>query len=420
LVTEITFAPIFGILILMVVVSLLANYLRVPYTVSLVFGGLLASVFFPLSLPQISTDVFLTILLPPVIFEAASKFPLTDLRKNTATILSYAFLGTFLSAIVVAMFAVFLLHFTFLEGLLLGAIIAPTDAVAVITILKKSSAAKRLTAIIEGESLFNDGVAVVMYTTIAAAIVSGVTFSLARFAVATVMSIFVGTAVGIIIGYAVYRLIAFTSDKFMQMILMFLAAYGSYQLAVFFSGSGIISVVITGLILGNYLPRKIPKRNVDDIETFWEFLAFIVTSISFILIGLDVNISIFGHYALAIILSILGVLAARTVAVYSIGGALNLRKKTLPRNWQHLINWAGLRGVISVMLVLGINTLPIAHGAEIAAITFGVVFFSILVQGTSIRFLVKRISPAKTTSKAKQDSEPEAPQESAPQAHRHE
>jgi CPA1 family monovalent cation:H+ antiporter len=395
LVTEITFAPVFSILILMVVVSLIAHYLKVPYTVSLVFGGLLASLFFPFTLPQVSTDVFLTLLLPPVIFQAAAKFPLSDLRKDTAAILSYAFVGTFLSAIVVAFFAIFLLQFTFFEGMLLGAIIAPTDAVAVIAILKKSGAAKRLTVIIEGEALFNDGVAVVMYTTILSVIVSGVTFSLARFAVTTLLSIIAGAAVGIAVGYAVYRLIPFTRDRFTQMILIFLAAYGSYQLAVFFSGSGIISVVITGLILGNYLPRKIPQRNVDDIETFWEFLAFIVTSVSFILIGLDLHITLFADYALAIILTIFGVLAARTLVVYSIGGALNIRRKTLPRSWQHLINWAGLRGVISVMLVLGISTLPIVHGAEIEAVTFGVVFFSILVQGTSIRFFVKRLSRQK-------------------------
>jgi CPA1 family monovalent cation:H+ antiporter len=405
LATEIMFAPVFSILILMVVVSLIAHYLKIPYTVSLVFGGLLASLFFPFSLPQISTSVFLTLLLPPVIFQAASKFPLSDLRENTTAILSYAFVGTFLSTIVVAFFAMVLLQFTFLEGMMLGAIIAPTDAVAVITILKKSGAAKRLTAIIEGESLFNDGVAVVMYTTIVSVIVSGVTFSLARFAVATLLSIFAGAVVGIVVGYVVYRLIPFTSDRFMQMIFVFLAAYGSYQLAVFFNGSGIISVVITGLILGNYLPRKIPQRNVDDIETFWEFLAFIVTSVSFILIGLDLHITLFGDYALAIILTIFGMLAARTIAVYSISSALNVRKKTLPRNWQHLINWAGLRGVISVMLVLGISTLAIPHGAEIEAVTFGVVFFSILVQGTSIRFLVKRLSTTKPTPATKQDIE---------------
>ncbi len=379
----------------MVVISLIARYLKIPYTVSLIFGGLLASLFFPFTLPQISTDIFLTILLPPVIFQAASKFPLADLREDTAAILSYAFVGTFLSAIVVAFFAILLLGFSYFEGFLFGAIIAPTDAVAVITILKKSGTAKRLTAIIEGEALFNDGVAVIMYTTILSVIVSGVTFSLARFAVTTLLSIVTGTAVGLAVGYAVYRLIPFTRDRFTQMILIFLAAYGSYQLAAFFGGSGIISVVITGLILGNYLPRKIPQRNIDDIETFWEFLAFIVTSVSFILIGLDLHITLFADYALAIILTIFGVLAARTIVVYSIGGALNVRRRMLPRNWQHIINWAGLRGVISVMLVLGISNLPVTHGAEIEAVTFGVVFFSILVQGTSIRFLVKRLAKPK-------------------------
>jgi NhaP-type Na+/H+ or K+/H+ antiporter len=117
---------------------------------------------------------------------------------------------------------------------------------------------------------------------------------------------------------------------------------------------------------------------------------------SFILIGLDVNISLFGDYALAIVISIFGVLVARTMVVYGIGGALALRNITLSRNWQHIINWAGFHGVISVMLVLGVSTLPITHGTEIAVVTFGVVFFSILVQGASIRFLVKKFSSTKS------------------------
>jgi CPA1 family monovalent cation:H+ antiporter len=102
-----------------------------------------------------------------------------------------------------------------------------------------------------------------------------------------------------------------------------------------------------------------------------------------------VNISLFGDYALAIVISIFGVLVARTMVVYGIGGALALRNITLSRNWQHIINWAGFHGVISVML-------PITHGTEIAVVTFGVVFFSILVQGASIRFLVKKFSSTKS------------------------
>jgi monovalent cation:H+ antiporter, CPA1 family len=390
----ITFGPIFNVLILVALVSLIAHFLRIPYTVGLIFGGLFAAIFQPFTLPQISTEVFLTILLPPVVFQAATKFGLSDMRKNGAIILSYAFVGTILSAAIIGVLAVLLLGFSLAEGLLLGAILAPTDAIAVIAVLKKIGVPTRLTLVVEGESLFNDGVAIVMYSAIVAAIMSGSGFfELTAFTVTLVGSIIVGVGVGLLVGYVSYRVVSHTPESFLQAILTFLAAYGSYQLAASLGGSGIISVVVSGLIIGNYVPKVIPQRSVEEIGVIWEFTAFIVTSISFILIGLDLNIFLFGQFFFVIVLSILTVLVARAVTVYSIAGILNLRGKILPTSWQHIINWSGLRGVVSVMLALGIGGLSISHAKEIEAVTFGVVFFSVIVQGTSIRSFAKRLLP---------------------------
>jgi len=132
--------------------------------------------------------------------------------------------------------------------------------------------------------------------------------------------------IGLSVGYLFYKLVSFLDDKFIQMILTFIAMYGSYQIASSFYGSGIISVAVAGIIMGNFVPRTVPQRNFEDLSMVWEFLAFIVTSISFILIGMDVNISLLGQYSLAIILSIFTVLAARATSVYGLAGVFKVGK----------------------------------------------------------------------------------------------
>ena len=134
---EISFGPIINVLILVVLVSIVTHFLRIPYTVALIFGGLLASLFSPFSLPQFSPEVFLTLLLPPLIFQAATKVNLGDVRKDGVTIFSYAFVGTLLSIALVGVFSHLVIDLNFFKAMLLGAILSPTDAVAVISILKK-------------------------------------------------------------------------------------------------------------------------------------------------------------------------------------------------------------------------------------------------------------------------------------------
>ncbi len=163
-----------NILILVVGVSIIVRYLRIPYTVSLVIAGLLVTLLFPASLPHFSPEVFLTFLLPPIIFQAGTKVDVVDLRKDLRIILTYAFVGTLLSSILVGLLSYYALGFSPAEAFILGSIASPTDAVAVISLLKRLGAPTRLALIIEGETLFNDGVAVVIYSSITAAVLTGV------------------------------------------------------------------------------------------------------------------------------------------------------------------------------------------------------------------------------------------------------
>jgi CPA1 family monovalent cation:H+ antiporter len=260
--------------------------------------------------------------------------------------------------------------------------------VAVISILKRSGASTRLTVIIEGETLFNDGVAVVIYSAMTAAVVTGV-FSPLIVVTGVILSIVMGAIVGGVVGYVVYKLMMIVDDNFIRILLSLIAAYGSYQLATGLNGSGYTSVAVAGVIVGSYV--QIPQREVEHLDMIWQFIAFIVSSISFVLIGIYVLPSLLGQYLVAILTSILIVLGARAITVYGLSPSMKSNENNIPRKWQHIVVWAGLRGPVSVMLALGLGSLPLAQADKLTAITFGIVLFSILFQGLSMRFLIEKL-----------------------------
>jgi CPA1 family monovalent cation:H+ antiporter len=396
------FISILNILILVFSVSLITQLFHLPYNVALVLGGLLASIVSSVSIPPFSPDFFLTLLLPPVIFQAASHIHLNELKKDSNIIFSYALIGTFLSSILIGFLTHVLFGLDLLEGLLLGTIISPTDPLSVIETLKNLGVDKRLTLIIDGESLFNDGVAVVMFTAIIKSFTTGV-FTLSSVIIGIIYSVAIGIVVGCIIGYLIYRVIVVLKifsaitrarvdlDKFMLVTLTIIAMYGSYQIAELFHGSGIASVAFASIIISHFRSDILPQSDVEYVDTIWEFITFILSSVSFVLLGLNLQISFLQKYIALILLTVLLVLATRAMSIYGISQIINFRKKILSRNWQTLIIWSGLRGVISIMLALGLRNLPIQHVNEIIAITYGIVLFSILFQGITIGFVVEKL-----------------------------
>jgi CPA1 family monovalent cation:H+ antiporter len=175
----------------------------------------LVTLLFPASLPHFSPEVFLTFLLPPIIFQAGTKVDISDLRRDLKLILTYAFVGTLLSSVLVGLLSYYALGFSPVEAFILGSIISPTDAVAVISILKRLGAPTRLTVIIEGETLFNDGVAVVLYSGITAAILTGV-FNPFIAVIGMILSIVMGARASrssiCYVGFGI-RVIAFSSSR---------------------------------------------------------------------------------------------------------------------------------------------------------------------------------------------------------------
>ncbi|MCI0391405.1 MAG: Na+/H+ antiporter [Acidobacteria bacterium] len=381
-------------------VAMATKWVRLPYTLALVIVGLVISPMHFLPVVHVSPELILLIFLPALLFEAAWNLKIDHLRENLLPILTMATAGVGLSVGIIGTILHFGIGLEWGQALLFGAIISATDPVSVLALFKKLGAPERLTIIVEGESLFNDGTAVVVFR-ILLGIVAGTTAfdstgqlifsSLREFSVV----VFGGIAVGAIIGIIASTLTSYFDDHLLEITLTTIVAYGSFLLAEEMHVSPVIAVLIAGLILGNYGRQKgmSPTTQVA-VNSFWEYAAFVVNSLVFLLIGLEIQIGTLAN-ATAIAWAVAAMLIARLVCVYGLIALMNLRAEPVPFKWQHVLFWGGLRGSLSIALVLSLPvTLP---GRQmLVAMVFGAVIFSMLAQGLRISPLLRwlRISAA--------------------------
>lgn len=381
-------------------VAMATKWVRLPYTLALVIVGLVISPMHFLPVVHVSPELILLIFLPALLFEAAWNLKIDHLRENLLPILTMATAGVGLSVGIIGTILHFGIGLEWGQALLFGAIISATDPVSVLALFKKLGAPERLTIIVEGESLFNDGTAVVVFR-ILLGIVAGTTAfdstgqlifsSLREFSVV----VFGGIAVGAIIGIIASTLTSYFDDHLLEITLTTIVAYGSFLLAEEMHVSPVIAVLIAGLILGNYGRQKgmSPTTQVA-VNSFWEYAAFVVNSLVFLLIGLEIQIGTLAN-ATAIAWAVAAMLIARLVCVYGLIALMNLRAEPVPFKWQHVLFWGGLRGSLSIALVLSLPvTLP---GRQmLVAMVFGAVIFSMLAQGLTISPLLRwlRISAA--------------------------
>jgi len=387
------FDAAFNILLLVTVIALVARRFRVPYTVALIFAGLTATLYPHFPLFSISPALFVSLLLPPIIFEEALKLDIDGLIDDSDTILSYAVAGTLIMMVAVALFAYFLFGFTFTEAFLLGVIIAPTDPVAVIATFRRLGVIERFQLIVAGESLFNDGVAIAIYSILVSVVAFGALtpFSILRLSLVSVVG---GVLIGIAGGYIAHFVFRLTQDKFVEVLLSFIAAFGVFRVAEELGASGVIATVLTGLII-NYRCRRFGGINVESKETLnviWEFVGFITSSVAFIFVGMYMDTALLMNYIWPVAALTIFILGARYWMVNWISRATSsISGKRIPDNWRLGIFWSGLRGAVSIVLVLGISGLPLPHVEEMTALTYGVVLATNLLQGLTIPQVIRRL-----------------------------
>jgi CPA1 family monovalent cation:H+ antiporter len=404
-----------GIIVLLLVAAMvmaISKRIKVPFTVLLVLSG--AAIAFivdtysdqniaalnALQGLSLSPDLILYVFLPTLIFESAFNLNARQLWQNIVPILTLAVPGLLLSTGIIAGILLLATSIPLLPALLLGAILSATDPVAVIALFKQLGAPKRLTVLVEGESLFNDATAIVLASILIAGIGADVGeqhTDLASAGVEFLQVFFGGLLVGWILGIVTGSLLGrVRADVYIETTLTTILAYASFLIAEqMFHVSGVVAVVAAGLTIGGWGRIKISPSVRHYIDHFWEYMSFVATALIFLMVGMRVNLEELLESSNVLPWVILGMLLSRAIVVYGMIPLSNKLPGAEPtdRAYQTVMYWGGLRGAIALAIVLSI---PAFEYSELfIALVMGAVLFTLLVQGLSIEWLVDRLGLSK-------------------------
>ncbi|UBF30686.1 sodium:proton antiporter (plasmid) [Kovacikia minuta CCNUW1] len=365
---------------------------RIPYTLLLVIVGLgLASL--DVRLVNLSPALILSIFLPPLVFEAAWNLQWARLKRDLVPICLLAIAGVLISIAGIAIGLNQLVGLSLPTALLIGASLSATDPVSVVALFRALGVDKRLSTLMEGESLFNDGMAIVAFSFLLAFALGTANFQVQSILMQFFSVVGIGIGVGCLIGFGLSYLTQRFDLPLVEQSLTLVSAYGTYLLVEDLGGSGVIGVVTTGLILGNFGSRigMNPRTRVIVTE-FWDFLAFFVNSIVFLLIGDQIRFAILGRNLGVIAATVGAMLLTRAISVYGLGWISNrITQADISMPDQTVLWWGGLRGSVSIALALSIPAvLPDREG--IIATVFGAVLFTLLIQGLTIPPLLKQLN----------------------------
>lgn len=391
---ELAFVLLFSIA---TAVAIAARYFKFPYTVALVVAGLVLGTVHAFEPPHLTKELLFAIILPGLLFEAAFHVEFRKFWKNKLAIHSLAIPGVAASVGVTALILSpvvsrwnFAPGFGFIHALVFAAVIVSTDPIAVVGLFKALGAPKRLAILVEGESLLNDGTAVVLFTLIVA-VATGGSFTVGGAVLDFVKVAGMGMLVGGAVGFAVAQVIQRVDDAMVEITLTVIAAYGSFVVAEHFHYSGVIATVVAGMLCGNWAAHEgmSPTTRVA-VESFWEYLAFALNSVVFLLIGLEVELGSLLASWKPILAAYVAVVAGRALVVFGVSGLLRFTSERMPWSWSAVLTWSGLRGAISMVLILGLPA-GFPHRELLVNMTFGVVVLAIIFQGLTMAPLLRRL-----------------------------
>ena len=387
---ELTFVEL---LLLVFVVAMVVHRIKLPYTVALVLVGLGLS-FQNVIHFELTPEIILMLFLPPLVFEAALHIDYGIFRKVLTPVLLLAVFGVIITIAVIWGLLTLTGLLDWQTALIFASLIAATDPVAVVSLFKALGAPKRLSTLVESESLFNDATTIVIFHIVVGAILLGGgefhpdwIHALSQFAMVAIG----GTSIGIVAGVAANFIFARVDDHLIEITLSTIVAYGAYLLAEQFHLSGVLAVVFAGMLIGNRSSRNMSPTTRMMLANFWEYIAFLVNSLIFILIGMQVVMPRLGSQLyLLIFVVVVVVLISRAVTVYGLSFISKLLGSRVKTSYQHVLFWGGLRGAVSLALALSLSHyLP--NRDLILSLTFAVVLFTLLVQATTIGPLLRKL-----------------------------
>jgi CPA1 family monovalent cation:H+ antiporter len=350
----------------------------VPYPVLLAVGGILIGLVPGVRLPPVSPQLILLAFVPGLVFEASLQLDLAELWRRVIPVGLLATVGVFITVISIGALAHLGLGLDWASGFLLGSIVAATDPIAVVGLLRQVGAPRGLEAILDGESLFNDGTGVAVFAAVMGTILSGHPSLLDasfRFAFVTAA----GAAIGLAAGTLAVVVLRLVKEAELEILITLVVAYGAYLGADLVHASGVVSVVTAGIVVARYGSRT-GRLKGTQLLGFWNLLAFVLNAILFLMVGLALPAqSLLAVAGLA--LGAYGIMfVARAIPVYTLLGLADFRGASIPWRWRHMTFWGGMRGALSVALALSVASYPQVN-RSVSVIAYGMVVLSLVVQG---------------------------------------
>jgi monovalent cation/hydrogen antiporter len=400
---------IFGLLVAVAGFVLLAHISRMPYPIFLVIGGLILSLVPGSPEIELPPELVLLIFLPPLLYSAAFFSSLHDLKAQLRPIALLSIGLVLLTTVTVAVVGHVAIGLPWPVAFVLGVVVSPTDPVAVAATARRLGLPNNVITILEGESLINDGTALALYRTAVAAVVAG-SFSVFEAGLEFVLSSAGGAVIGLAIGWVISRVRTWVEDPFVETTIALFTGYAAYIPAEELGASGVLAVVSAGVYLGLQSPKMTSPRNrLQVFEVLW-VMDFLLNSLLFVLIGLQLP-SIFGElysespvmlilYAVLVSSVVVGTRLVWTFPMAYLPRRLSrrLRERNPFPPWQQVafVSYAGMRGAVSLAAAL---SLPLTIGGGepfpgrdlIIFLTFCVILTTLVLQGLSLPFLIRRL-----------------------------
>lgn len=370
-------------------VALLSRRLRIPYIAGLVLAGLAITELLPHRI-RLDSSLIFNLFLPILLFEAALNTDISRLRSTIKPIALLAGPGVLLCAGITSVLLKLGLGLGWIPASLVGVILSITDTALVIAVFKEVSVPHRLVTLVEGESLLNDDVALVLFSLILTAYTTG---SLSPLDVVQefLFVIIGGALVGIALGYLSIGLLKQADDPLGSILLTVAVALGAFQAGQFLHVSGVVAVVIAGLIVGNFEHSQVTSASTQvTLFSFWEYAGFGVNTFIFLLIGLEINIINLWQTLPAVLLAFIAYQVGRALTVYPLLALVPFFDRPIPMRWQHVLFVSNIKGSLSTALALSLP-LGLPGRETLIAIILGIVLLSLVGQGLTLPWAVRRL-----------------------------